>query len=158
MKTRFDGVVTPQFEDDSDDETHTDCNNVEEAIVTLTEEPTNHLDYCTLEFQNSEPLLKRRKTAYKSTRDHGNTDCPRKMFLLGLLPEINSLSEVQMRAFRRKVFKLIDDVSQNDGQSTNPGVNDRNKLHDRSSRENAKEVENSTGEREFITTVKSEPL
>ncbi|KAM3965593.1 LOW QUALITY PROTEIN: uncharacterized protein ACR2FA_000439 [Aphomia sociella] len=34
----------------------------------------------------------------------------RKMFLLSLLPEINELTENQMRAFRRKVLSLLDEI------------------------------------------------
>jgi hypothetical protein len=38
-------------------------------------------------------------------------DNPRKMFLISLLPEINAMTENQMRVFRRKVLQLIDEVS-----------------------------------------------
>jgi hypothetical protein len=41
----------------------------------------------------------------------GTNDNARKMFLLSLLPEINSMTENQMRVFRRKVLQLIDDIS-----------------------------------------------
>ncbi|XP_059061561.1 uncharacterized protein LOC131854461 [Achroia grisella] len=37
-------------------------------------------------------------------------DESRKMFLLSLLPEIKELTESQMRAFRRKVLSLIDEI------------------------------------------------
>lgn len=36
---------------------------------------------------------------------------PRKMFLLSLLPEINDMTEIQMKIFRRKVLLLIDEIS-----------------------------------------------
>ena len=36
---------------------------------------------------------------------------PRKMFLLSLLPEINDMTENQMKIFRRKVLQLIDEIS-----------------------------------------------
>jgi hypothetical protein len=36
---------------------------------------------------------------------------PREMFLLSLLPEINDMTEHQMRIFRRKVLQLIDEIS-----------------------------------------------
>jgi hypothetical protein len=35
---------------------------------------------------------------------------PRQMFLLSLLPEINDMTENQMRIFRRKVLQLIDEI------------------------------------------------
>ncbi|XP_039760973.1 uncharacterized protein LOC120634456 [Pararge aegeria] len=40
-----------------------------------------------------------------------NLECnPRKMFLFSLLPDVQNLSEPQMRSFRRQVIKLIDNV------------------------------------------------
>jgi hypothetical protein len=33
------------------------------------------------------------------------------MFLLSLLPEINDMTENQMKIFRRKVLQLIDEIS-----------------------------------------------
>jgi hypothetical protein len=42
----------------------------------------------------------------------GTNDNPRKMFLLSLLPEINAMTENQMRVFRRKVLQLIDEISE----------------------------------------------
>jgi hypothetical protein len=41
----------------------------------------------------------------------GTNDNPRKLFLLSLLPEINDMTENQMRLFRRKVLRLIDEIS-----------------------------------------------
>jgi hypothetical protein len=42
----------------------------------------------------------------------GTNDNPRKMFLASLLPEINAMTENQMRVFRRKVLQLIDEISE----------------------------------------------
>jgi hypothetical protein len=50
---------------------------------------------------------------YLQPREDENTgtyDSPRKMFLLSLLPEINTMTENQMRVFRRKVLQLIDEI------------------------------------------------
>lgn len=148
MKTRYDGGTVPQYDDDSDDET----NNGEETIVA--EEPTNQPDFTMLEFQTAEPLTKRRKTTHRCTRDYGNNECPRKMFLLSLLPEINNLSELQMKAFRRKVFALIDDITESDGPSDGLRPNNNNRSGDN---DNALKHDNSN-EREFITTIKAEAL
>lgn len=41
----------------------------------------------------------------------GTNDNSRKMFLISLLPEINAMTENQMRVFRRKVLQLIDEIS-----------------------------------------------
>ncbi|KAH9638522.1 hypothetical protein HF086_002257 [Spodoptera exigua] len=38
------------------------------------------------------------------------SDDSRKMFLLSLLPEVNALTECQMRVFRRKIFSLLDEI------------------------------------------------
>jgi hypothetical protein len=42
----------------------------------------------------------------------GTIDNSRKMFLVSLLPEINAMTENQMRVFRRKVLQLIDEISE----------------------------------------------
>jgi hypothetical protein len=60
--------------------------------------------------------VKKRKdklNEYLQPREAENTrtnDNPRKMFLLSLLPEINDMTENQMRVFRRKVLQLIDEI------------------------------------------------
>ncbi|KAL0870572.1 hypothetical protein ABMA27_005538 [Loxostege sticticalis] len=57
----------------------------------------------------SEPRKKRIRIHEPVTEQATDTDS-RRMFLLSLLPEVNVLTEKQMRAFRRKIFQLIDDI------------------------------------------------
>lgn len=74
------------------------------------------------ENEQTQPVKKQKIKLYdldKSTeclqaRGMENTstdDNPRKMFLLSLLPEINDMTENQMKIFRRKVLQLIDEIS-----------------------------------------------
>ncbi|XP_028157497.1 uncharacterized protein LOC114350773 [Ostrinia furnacalis] len=63
------------------------------------------------EYRVQEPQSKRAKI-YESVPNHTEEIDYRKMFLFSLLPEINVLSESQMRDFRRKVFMLIDEIKQ----------------------------------------------
>lgn len=44
------------------------------------------------------------------------SDDSRKMFLLSLLPEVNTLSECQMRVFRRKILLLLDEIVESPSQ------------------------------------------
>lgn len=152
MKTRFDGVATLQYDEDSDDETNTFNNIMNGDDTNAAEESINQLDFGSIEFQNAEPLIKRRKTTHRSTRDNGGIECPRRMFLLGLLPELNSLDEAQMKSFRRKVFALIDDITENSRISSGENHSRENS----SSREKTKKT-NFPAERELIV-VKTEPI
>ncbi|XP_047036997.1 uncharacterized protein LOC124642586 [Helicoverpa zea] len=46
-----------------------------------------------------------------SYSDDNNTECsPRKMFLLSMLPDIESFSEPEMRVFRREVISIVDKI------------------------------------------------
>ncbi|CAG9790912.1 unnamed protein product [Diatraea saccharalis] len=66
--------------------------------------------------ENAEPLRKRTRQyepsikylQHKTSLDKVNDS--RKMFLLSLLPEINELTESQMKCFRRKVLALLDEI------------------------------------------------
>ncbi|XP_023222828.1 uncharacterized protein LOC111624252 [Centruroides sculpturatus] len=52
---------------------------------------------------------------FVQSRKCNKTDVnPRKMFLLSLLPEINEMTEAQMKKFKRKVLELIDEISSDD--------------------------------------------
>ena len=70
------------------------------------------------EIEIPEPSKKKSKTSdhfvkYLQQRPSNNTevvDDSRKMFLLSLLPEVNALSECQMRVFRRKILLLLDEI------------------------------------------------
>lgn len=72
----------------------------------------------TYRMSNEMKITKKRKfmNAYDSTTElkdrnsHRGELNPRKMFLLGLVPEVNDLTEYQMRQFRRRVLRLIDDI------------------------------------------------
>ncbi|CAH0399468.1 unnamed protein product [Chilo suppressalis] len=59
-------------------------------------------------FQNAEPLRKKIRL-YEPDRIND----ARKMFLLSLLPEVNELTENQMKCFRRKVLALLDEIVDN---------------------------------------------
>lgn len=73
------------------------------------------------EIEVPEPPKKRSKTndnfiKYLQQKQSNNSnnnevsDDSRKMFLLSLLPEVNALTECQMRMFRRKIFTLLDEI------------------------------------------------
>lgn len=107
MRTLNEGAAA-MSQYDSDDGIINDNNPDEEGTVEFVDDLIPSQNYCALEF--GEPQAKRKKSSQKS-RDLTNA-CPRKMFLLSLLPEINNLNETQMKAFRRKVLGLIDEVSE----------------------------------------------
>lgn len=50
--------------------------------------------------------VKTQKRKYSASE----TDNPRKMFLLSLLPEMEQMTDKQMSGFRRKVLALLDDI------------------------------------------------
>uniref|UniRef100_A0A2A4JSI4 MADF domain-containing protein n=1 Tax=Heliothis virescens TaxID=7102 RepID=A0A2A4JSI4_HELVI len=51
-----------------------------------------------------------------SYSDDNNMECtPRKMFLLSMLPDIESMSESEMRVFRREVISIVDKIISNRG-------------------------------------------
>uniref|UniRef100_A0A1L8DFR0 Putative alcohol dehydrogenase transcription factor myb/sant-like protein n=1 Tax=Nyssomyia neivai TaxID=330878 RepID=A0A1L8DFR0_9DIPT len=54
--------------------------------------------------------VKPKKRKYSSSE----TDNPRKMFLLSLLPEMEQMTDKQMSFFRRKVLALLDDILYSD--------------------------------------------
>lgn len=68
------------------------------------------------------PKVKKKKTntsdvADQCFIDYINTkkqnckkDDPRKQFLLSMLPEINQMTDIQMRKFKRKMLDVIDDI------------------------------------------------
>lgn len=69
------------------------------------------------------PLLKKKKTnnldltdkcfiSYINTKKHNlkQEENPRKQFLLSMLPDVNQMTEVQMRKFKRKMLDVIDDI------------------------------------------------
>lgn len=62
-------------------------------------------------------IMKRRLENKQNVGRNGNTDeiegNPRKMFLLSLLPDIESLTEIEMRIFRREVIKIMDNIITN---------------------------------------------
>ncbi|KAJ8714571.1 hypothetical protein PYW07_002796 [Mythimna separata] len=70
------------------------------------------------EIEMPEPSRKKSRASnnfikYLQQRPNSNNevvDDSRKMFLLSLLPEVNALSECQMRVFRRKMLLLLDEI------------------------------------------------
>ncbi|XP_050563747.1 transcription factor Adf-1-like [Spodoptera frugiperda] len=82
------------------------------------------------EIEVPEPPKKRSKTndnfiKYLQQKQSNNSnnnevsDDSRKMFLLSLLPEVNALTECQMRMFRRKIFTLLDEIVDSPSQYEN---------------------------------------
>lgn len=69
------------------------------------------------------PAVKKQKTKFyepeksaeclqsRGMENTSTNENPRKMFLLSLLPEINDMTENQMRVFKRKALQLIDEIS-----------------------------------------------
>ncbi|XP_026750147.2 uncharacterized protein LOC113510811 [Galleria mellonella] len=104
------GLVQTPIENDTDDE-YLD-NQVESG-----QSPQQHYLESDMQ-QNLEPPRKKIRLQYENNaKILHQKHCPaerfdesRKMFLLSLLPEINELTESQMRAFRRKVLSLIDEI------------------------------------------------
>ncbi|KAJ0175126.1 hypothetical protein K1T71_009267 [Dendrolimus kikuchii] len=102
------GTVTTSLDDDTDEE-------ISKNIIENTESPQPQ-QYFELDYNQIEPPKKRaRSSNYKSTQQKSlhfeNPDNPRRLFLLSLLPEINELTEGQMKIFRRKILQLLDDIA-----------------------------------------------
>nr|XP_021186856.2 uncharacterized protein LOC110373816 isoform X1 [Helicoverpa armigera] len=64
------------------------------------------------------PEPPKKKSKNRDTKSNNNQafDESRKMFLLGLLPEVNALTESQMKVFRRKILSLLDDIADTPNQ------------------------------------------
>uniref|UniRef100_A0A2A4J599 MADF domain-containing protein n=1 Tax=Heliothis virescens TaxID=7102 RepID=A0A2A4J599_HELVI len=62
------------------------------------------------------PKKKSKNRDSKSNNNNPVYDDSRKMFLLGLLPEVNALTESQMKVFRRKILSLLDDIADTPNQ------------------------------------------
>jgi hypothetical protein len=83
--------------DEEQEDKQDECTQTEESEQSMSdEEQEDKQDECT---QTEENAIT------------GTNDNPRKLFLLSLLPEINGMTESQMIIFRRKVLRLIDEVS-----------------------------------------------
>lgn len=57
-----------------------------------------------------------KKLQHNTAHNYDAYDDSRKMFLLSILPEVNTLTEMQMRIFRRKVLSLIDEITESPTQ------------------------------------------
>lgn len=89
------------------------------------DQDTSSLKFHYHEIENPEPSRKKSRSSdnfieYLQLRTNNNNevvDDSRKMFLLSLLPEVNALSECQMRVFRRKMLLLLDEIVDSPSQN-----------------------------------------
>lgn len=105
------GYVAPAIESGDTDEDNTE---------TLEKSQSPHNTFFDLEvLQHKPPRKGISAEAVNNQLDNHTTErveCSRRMFLLSLLPEVNELTESQMRAFRRKVLYLIDEIMETPNQ------------------------------------------
>lgn len=103
---RHSGFVAPIIESGDTDEENND-------ILENGQSPHNSQLF-DIEILQQEPPRKRIRTEPIVKQIHKNSiervDDSRRLFLLSLLPEVNELTESQMRAFRRRILSLIDEI------------------------------------------------
>ncbi|CAG4942643.1 unnamed protein product [Parnassius apollo] len=58
---------------------------------------------------NNEDYLNTRKAKIEKTTNDSMED-PKRMFLLSLLPDVNAMSDNQMRMFKRRVISLVEEI------------------------------------------------
>lgn len=58
--------------------------------------------------------INKSKTEAVDEKEKQNQNIARKMFLLSLVPEVNSMTENQMRMFRKGVVNLVDHIIHNE--------------------------------------------
>ncbi|XP_026760225.2 uncharacterized protein LOC113519364 [Galleria mellonella] len=99
-------TIVIKQEDDSDLETMDD--NIEENVTTEFIKEDNDVNCSSIDLFNSTET----KVTDRGVKRHQDPMeyTPRKMFLLSLLPEIESLSEKEMRFFRRNIVNLMDNI------------------------------------------------
>ncbi|KAG6441624.1 hypothetical protein O3G_MSEX001887 [Manduca sexta] len=108
--TRHGNLITVPFEED-DEENNSNGPEIEEATLAQ-----QYFEFeCVTEPQKKRS---RKSESFKPVLPPKtlNDEChenSRKMFLLSLLPEVEVLTEGQMRFFRRKVLELLDDCREN---------------------------------------------
>ncbi|KAL4717409.1 hypothetical protein ACJJTC_017296 [Scirpophaga incertulas] len=105
------GYAQQQYECGSDDE-----------IIENTESRQSPHFFDIDMFQSSEPPKKRLKvndsSKYMQNETYAKVEEPRKLFLLSLLPEINELTEKQMKLFRRQILSLLDSIAETSAEYT----------------------------------------
>lgn len=120
MKSKATGFIT-HFEEETDDEIPHDLSH------DMASPQQQLFEY---EFLNSEPTAKRKRNLqidpFNHIQTHYDSDS-RKQFMLGLMPEVNALTEDQMKVFRRKILGLLDNITEGsaEGESVSRNVKRR---------------------------------